>query len=159
MRTGRLAISRGFSAPEPQGEPARFAIIDPVEAPTPFETAPALEPTLGGALATVNARISALERLTRLCEAGALTVDEFLVEKAAILGHHPSDLSAPRASDAPPISFRAAESRRPKSRSLAGRLGWMLIPLGLVAGLGLSALSQPELTERGLDEAMRIIGV
>ncbi len=155
MRTGRLAISRGFSAPEPQGEPARFAIAPPVEAQA---AAAEPEPTLGDALATVNARIAALERLTRLREAGALTVDEFLVEKAAILGHRPSDLSGPRAPDAPPISFRPAESSRPKGRSLAGRLGWTLIPLGLVAGLGLSALSQPELTERALDEAMRIIG-
>lgn len=154
MRTGRLAISRGFSAPEPQGEPARFEIVESVEAAPPEP-----EPTLGDALATVNARIAALERLTRLCEAGALTVDEFLVEKAAILGYRQSDLSAPRAPDAPPISFHPAEPRRPKGRSLAGRLGWTLIPLGLVAGLGLSAMSQPELAGRALDEAMRIVGL
>ena len=117
------------------------------------------EPTLGDALAAVNARIVALERLTRLCEVGALTVDEFLVEKAAILGHRQSDLSIARAPDAPPISFHPAEPRRPKGRSLAGRLGWTLVPLGLVAGLALTAVSQPDLAARALDEAMRIVGL
>lgn len=159
MRTGRLAISRGFSAPEPHGEPARFALVPAVEqtAPPP-EPAPETEPTLTDALATVNARLAALERLARLCETGALTVDEFLVEKAAILGHRRSDLSGPQASDAPPISFHPVSRARPRGRSLAGRIGWALIPLGLVAGLGLSAFSQPDATARVFDEALRMIG-
>jgi len=152
MRTGRLAISRGFSAPEPHGEPARFALV-PSE---PTECPPA--PTPGDALATVNARLAALERLAALCEAGALTVDEFLAEKAAVLGHPPSALSGSRAYDAPPISFHPAARARPKGRSLAGRLGWALIPFGLVAGLALSAVSQPDATARAWDEALRMIG-
>ena len=47
---------------------------------------------------------------------------------------------------------------RPKGRSLAGRLGWALIPFGLVAGLALSAVSQPDATARAWDEALRMIG-
>jgi len=156
MRTGRLAISRGFSAPEPHGEPARFAMAPAVEAEP--EPSSELEPTLAGALATVNAHLAALERLTRLCEAGALTADEFLVEKAVILGHGQSNLSGPRAPDAPPISFYPANRARPQGRSLAGRLGWMLIPIGLVVGLGLSAFSQPDATARVWDETLRMIG-
>ena len=152
MRTGRLAISRGFSAPEPQGEPARFAPPPLAEAP-PNEARRA-EPTLGEALALVNVRLEALERR----EAGALTADEFLAEKAAILGHGPSNLAGPRAPDAPPIGFRPAHRDAPRGRSLAGRLGWMLIPAGLVAGLGLSAISQPDATARAWDEALRMIG-
>lgn len=153
MRTGRLAISRGFSAPEPQGEPARFAIVPAVE-----EAPPESEPTLADALGAVNARLAALERLTRLCEAGALTADEFLAEKAAILGYARSNLLGPGAHDAQPIGFQPAHRDAPRGRSLAGRLGWMLIPAGLVAGLGLSAISQPDATARAWDEALRMIG-
>ncbi len=105
---GRLAISRGFSPSEGPDEPARLALVPP-----PQPTAPILP--ADGALTVVHARLDALERLTRLCEAGALTIDEFLLEKAAILGHPRTNLAGSLAKDEPsaPISFMPAAPRRP----------------------------------------------
>jgi hypothetical protein len=141
MRMGRLAISRGFPSSETPDEPPPLALVASTEPPSPSLPA---DP-----LAAVQARLDALERLTRLCEAGALTVDEFLAEKAAILGHPPSNLAAPRAENGLPISFSPAAPRRPvRGRSLLGRLGWTILPLGLIGGAGLTALSQPEATLR-----------
>jgi len=152
MRMGRLAISRGFSSPELSDEPVLLALVAPAEPSAPLP--PANDP-----LTAVHARLEALERLTRLCEAGALTIDEFLIEKAAILGHPPSNLAAPRGEGEPPISFVSAAPRAPKrGKSLLGRLGWTILPLGLIGGLGLSALSQPEAAMRLSEEGLRLFG-
>jgi hypothetical protein len=152
MRMGRLAISRGFPSSEVPDEPALLALVAPVEPPASLQPDP--DP-----LAAVHARLDALERLTRLCEAGALTIDEFLVEKAAILGHLPSKLATPCPEGEPPISFVRSTPRAPKrGKSLLGRLGWAILPLGLISGLGLTALSQPEASMRLWEEGLRIFG-
>lgn len=149
MRMGRLSIARGFPSSDPSEEPVRLALV------------PAAEPPLSqqmvtDGLAAVHARLDALERLTRLCEAGALTIDEFLVEKAVILGHSRSALQEPRAEGEPPISFAPA---RPRGRSLLGRLGWTILPLGLAGGLGLAALTQPEAAAQIWQEGLRLFGL
>jgi len=38
-------------------------------------------------------------------------------------------------------------------------LSWRLVPIGLIAGLGLSYTSQPQETQRFFDDALRLIGV
>ena len=118
MRMGRLAIARGLASSDCSDEPVRLALVAPVE--------PAPAPQVAtDALAAVHARLEALERLTRLCEAGALTIDEFLTEKAAILGHPRSALTTPREEGEPPISFVPSAPRRTaRGKSLLGRLGW-----------------------------------
>ncbi|MGQ0660244.1 hypothetical protein [Sphingosinicella sp.] len=151
MRTGRLAISRGFPSAEGSGEAVQFPIVESAQSPAS---------QVAGAIAAANARLEALERLTRLCEAGALTIDEFLIEKAAILGYPCSDLVTPREEGEPPISFIPAAPRAPpRGRSLLGRLGWTIVPLGLVAGLGLSAFSQPDATALLWQESLRLFGL
>jgi len=152
MRMGRLAISRGFPSPDEAGEPACLALVEP--------TGPSAPRAATDAMAAVNARIEVLERLTRLCEAGALTVDEFLAEKAQVLGHPRSNLAG-SPDDAPaaaPISFTPAHARPKRGRSLLGRLGWFILPIGLVAGLGLTAVTQPELVAQGWQESLRLLG-
>src|SRR5436305_12454074 len=87
MRTGRLSISRGHQL---QGEPVAFPpqltlVPQPAEpSPAPvsvLEQAPPASPDYQ----LVHDRLSALERLTRLFEIGALSAEEFAAEKALIL--------------------------------------------------------------------------
>lgn len=143
MRTGKLAISRGHHWAEPaEARPAPLAIVPPAAEPVvdiQLEVAEAASVGL-----PVHERLDALERLVRLAEQGAFTPEEFAAEKALILGRAPAE---PAAAIAP---------RRP---SLLGRLlGWKLIPLGLIAGLGLSWFAQPDETRRVFEEALRLFG-
>ena len=79
MRTGRLSISRGHP-PQAAEEtpPPQLALVPPVAAPAP-----------AGNFDAVNERLSALERLVRLYEQGALTIEEFAAEKLLSLGEPP----------------------------------------------------------------------
>ena len=142
MRTGRLAISRGHHWAEPaEARPAPLTIVPPVPEPE-VEPESVEEPAPVGL--PVHERLDALERLVRLAEQGAFTPEEFAAEKALILGRAPAGLAA------------AIAPRRP---SLLGRLlGWKLIPLGLIAGLGLSWFTQPAETRRVFEEALRLFG-
>ena len=143
MRTGKLAIARGYQLAAP-AEPAPSHLVlvpgseaEPAAAPDP--------PSIG----QVGDRLSALERLTRLYEQGALSADEFLDEKAAILG---------RRADAP-VSF--SPSRPPSARgpSLLGRVfDWKLLLISLVVGLGFSFVTQPDTTLRLFDQVGRYFG-
>ena len=111
MRTGRLSISRGHQL---QGEPVAFPpqltlvpqSAEPSQAPvSALGQAPPASPDYQ----VVHDRLSALERLTRLFELGALSADEFAAEKALILAL-PADelmLSAPA-----PVGFVPAGPRR-----------------------------------------------
>ena len=151
MRNGRPAISRGFPSSESSEEPVRLAIVEPAAAAPP--------PIAAESLAAVNARIEALERLTSLCEAGALTVDEFMAEKAVILGHPRSNLAGTPGGPSGPISFQPAKAKTAPRRSLLGRLGWFILPLGLASGFGLAALTQPEAALQIWQEALRLFGL
>src|SRR5687767_8884091 len=124
MRTGKLSISRGRRADERPGP--RLSIV--ARAPA------APEPALSPEYRAVHDRLSALERLARLHDQGALTDEEFAAEKAAILGD-PNELVL----NEPLIPAEPAQGP-----SLLARLfGWRIIPVGLLAGLGLSYASQP----------------
>lgn len=175
MRTGKLNISRGHQLGEatistprlslvPCEEPAGPAPVSVAEREAPPVPAPAapVPQTMAPAPSSpdylvVHDRLTAIERLTRLRDQGALTVEEYAAEKAIVLGL-PADelvLHAPAPADWP-----AAPPPRPaRGPSLLARLfDWKLVPLALAAGLGLSYASQPQETLRFFDEALRLVG-
>ena len=135
MRTGRLSISRGHRQGEAGQESlAQLTLVPPAAGPVPVAA-----PDPPADLARVNARLSALERLVRLYEQGALSIEEFAAEKALILGEPQR---------AGPVHFVPAAPRR-RNPSLLGRmLRWPFLLLCLAAGLGLSFAAQPEATSR-----------
>lgn len=136
MRTGRLSISRGHRQGEEEQEPLALLSLVPPAA----EPAPVAVPASPTDLDRVNARLAALERLVRLYEQGALSIEEFAAEKALILG------APPRVG---PVHFVPAAPRQRRSPSLLGRmLRWPFLLLCLAAGIGLSFATQPEATSR-----------
>ena len=136
MRTGRLSISRGQRQGEAEQEPlALLSLVPPAVEPAPAAIATSLTD-----LDRVNGRLAALERLVRLYEQGALSIEEFAAEKALILG------APPRVG---PVHFVPAAPRQRRSPSLLGRiLSWPFLLLCLAAGIGLSFATQPEATNR-----------
>jgi hypothetical protein len=158
MRTGRLSIGRGHgdgALPLPAGPrlrlvPTETRLPKPGGASPPETPAPA---TLDYHL--VHDRLTALERLTRLHEQGALSAEEFTAEKGAIL-RLPAEELVLRAEAAPPSSARIEQPRGP---SLIGRLlNWRFLPVGMAAGLGLSWYAQPRETLALLEQAARYLG-
>jgi len=164
MRTGKLSISRGYltedgppAAPrltlvprEPAPAAAEpLAFVAPTPRPAPPKTKPAATP-VSPEFQPAHDRLVALERLARLAKQGALTPEEFALEKARILAH-PFVEPAPAAGP--------AFEPRPPTPSLAGRMfGWKFLPVTLAAGLGLSFATQPRETFRFFEEAMRLLG-
>jgi hypothetical protein len=136
MRTGRLNISRGHRQVETDDSPApHLALVPQAGEPAPVSPAPAAPD-----YQAVEARLTALERLVRLYELGALSLEEFAAEKALILGE-----SAP----VTPVHFVPQQPRRRHSPSLLGRMfSWWFLLLCLAAGIGLSFATQPEATGR-----------
>jgi len=132
MRSGKPAISRGHQL----AEPPHLALV-----PAPRTPAPPASPDYH----LVHDRLTALERLARLFEQGALSAEEFASEKALILGL-PADEYVLR--EAAPVHFVPAEPRKPqRGPSLVGRmLSWRFLAVSLVAGLCLSYASQPDAT-------------
>lgn len=148
MRTGRLSISRGHrQAGAEETPPPHLALVPRVTDPAPDcrrEPDPAPAPTLHA----VNERLNALERLVRLYEVGALTVEEFAAEKMLIMGE-PVRVA--------PVHF-VPVAPRPRSPSLLGRLlSWWFLPLCLAAGIGLSFATQPEATNRLISQVWHSI--
>jgi len=149
MRTGRLAISRGHQL----SEPPHLSLVPEAGAPR-VEPAPPASPDYH----LVHDRLTALERLTRLFELGALSAEEFAAEKMLILGL-PADELVLR--DAAPVHFVPAQPRAPRrGPSLVGRmLSWKFLLFSLVMGLGFSFAAQPDETIRFFDQALRSFGV
>ena len=136
MRTGRLSISRGLPPEVAEENPPHLALVPAAAEPAPGAPAEAAAPDYQ----RVNERLTALERLVRLYEQGALSIEEFAAEKLLILGDPPR---------AAPVHFVPAEPRRRRSPSLLGRmLSWPFLLLCLVAGIGFSFATQPEATTR-----------
>jgi hypothetical protein len=151
MRTGRLAIAKGYQlAASAEPAPPLLALVP--EADAPAAPAPNSGPAESPDLHKVQDRLSALERLTRLYEQGVLSADEFLDEKALILGR--------RIEEKGPVGFSPAQPRRPvPGPSLIGRmLNWKFLLLSLVIGLGFSFVTQPDATLRAFDQAVRYFG-
>jgi hypothetical protein len=141
MRTGKLAISRGH----PTSESPHLALVPADAAPAP----PRHD--------LVEHRLTSLERLTRLYEQGVLTADEFIDEKALILGRRAGD---PDHVPTAPVHFVPAAPRvRPPGPSLLGRmLGWRFLLFSLAVGLGFSFAVQPDTTTRFFTQILRALG-
>ena len=137
MRTGRLIISRGHQLEQ---------------APPPPRPAPQPQLPL---YPEIDERLTALERLARLFEQGALSPREFAAEKALILGRYgDEDVLEPLA----PASFVPARTQRRRPSLLGRLLGWKLIPLGLVAGLAFSFATQPVETTNFFNDLRGLAG-
>jgi hypothetical protein len=153
MRTGRLSISRGHRQAEADEIPPHLALVPPAAGPAPVpapEPPPQPQPSpVSPDYQAVNERLTALERLVRLYELGALSPEEFAAEKLLILG----DL--PRAA---PVHFVPAEPRRRRGPSLLGRIfSWQFLLLSLVAGIAFSFATQPEATSRFVTQLYRSV--
>ncbi|MEA3014893.1 MAG: hypothetical protein QOD42_3438 [Sphingomonadales bacterium] len=144
MRIGKLAISRGH----PSSEPPHLALVPARNEPAPEPAPPPHD--------LVEHRLTSLERLTRLYEQGVLTVDEFIEEKALILGRR----AANPVEGAAPVHFVPAAPRAPRrGPSLVGRmLGWRFALLSLVVGIGFSFAIQPDTTSRFFTQLWRALG-
>ncbi len=146
MRTGRLSISRGNRV-EPKADPVspHLALVQPQAEPAPAHHD------------LVDRRLTSLERLTRLYEQGVLTIDEFLAEKALILGRPPED---PDRVAAAPVHFVPAAPRTARrGPSLLGRmLGWRFLLFSLVVGIGFSFAIQPDTTGRFFSQLFHALG-
>ena len=146
MGEGRLSISRGRErdeapAPDPvrrlsivaRGDPSRLgrARVSPLYRP-------------------VNDRLAAIERLACLHRQGALSDEEFVAEKVALLRHDPEELvlNEPLLVHEPPEGASLLE----------GLFGWRLIPIGVFAGLVLSYLSQPRETVHFFGDVLSLFG-
>ena len=155
MRTGRLSISRGHELHGETGavtRAPRLAIVPASEPPAAPE-APA-EPVAPASADyhLVHDRLTALERLAKLLDQGVLSPDEFTAEKAVILAL-PADELVLREETFPAVR------PVPRGPSLASRLfTWKFLPVGVVAGLGLSFYAQPQETMRLFDQTWRLLG-
>jgi hypothetical protein len=159
MRTGRLSISRGHQLQgEPVAIPPQLKLV-----PQPAESGPApvsvLEqaPPASPDYHLVHDRLTSLERLTRLFELGALSLEEFAAEKALVLGLPADELVLRTLA---PVGFVPAGSRRPaRGPSLLGRmLSWKFLLFSLLAGLVFSYAAQPRETAHVFEQILRLFG-
>ena len=124
MRTGKLAISRGHEIGIRQA---------PVGEVRPVSFVPAEDP---GPLTMIHARLNALERLTRLVEQGAISLDEFKLEKSLILRLTGEELLLTQAA--------APKPAEPSPPLLTRLLGWRALLVVTALGTGLYFGFQPE---------------
>ena len=156
MRTGKLAISRGYQLPASTEEASPHLALVPRQDST-AEIEPVLPlPPASPDYQLVHDRLTALERLTRLFEHGALTAEEFAAEKMLILGRPSDELVL---CDAAPVSFSPTRPRGPRpGPSLVGRmLSWKFLLASLVIGFGFSFVAQPDATLQAFDQVARYL--
>lgn len=195
MRSGRFQISRGHQLREGLGSAPRLLIVpreDPKPRLAPVSVAelapppPAPPPAapVSPEYYAVHDRLSALERLARLRDEGALTAREYSTEKAKLLrppgdelvlrdsvadstapGLNGTDVHAAPSADSLTTDGAAAIDPVPwllrpaQGPALLDRISvWKVMGLGLVAGLILSYLSQPRETVRFLEDLFRLFG-
>ena len=95
----------------------------------------------------VDYRLAALERLSRLRDKGALSLDEFAAEKALVL-----------ALPAGELELVPEQIIRPRGPSLLGRLlGWKMLAAGAAAGLMFSYVTAPQDLLGLVDRASRLL--
>ncbi|MGZ8359370.1 MAG: hypothetical protein ACXWUX_02515 [Allosphingosinicella sp.] len=141
-----------------EAAPAPLSVAPIVATPVP-PPAPPLSPEYH----VVHDRLTALERLARLRDEGALTAREYAAEKALVLALPADELvlqeAAPRVPELAAEILPVAGSTLLQSPPLIDRFaGWKLLPLGLGAGLALSYASQPRETVRFLEDVFRLFG-
>ena len=133
-------ISRGVPAAEQAVPLARRPEPLPLPA-VPRQDGPASDIHL------VDYRLAALERLSRLRDKGALSLEEFAAEKALIL-----------ALPAGELELVPEQMIRPRGPSLLGRLfGWRMIAAGIGAGLIFSYVTAPQDLLGLVDRASRFL--
>lgn len=163
---------RGPRRPQPAPRPASFTPEgpspvrlrnsgdEPERARFPLEAAP--EPAVPAPASPeyhlVHDRLTAIERLKRLRDQGALTEEEFVAEKAIILSLPADELvlhvPAPQADET--ANSRPAANRNPP---LVRRLfGWRFLMLALGLALLSSYLTQPRETVRILQAGASLFG-
>ena len=147
MGEGRLSISRSRERDEtPAPDPVRRLSIvargDPASRLGRVRVSPLYRP--------VNDRLAALERLACLHRQGALSDEEFVAEKVALLRRDPEGLV---------LNEPLLDHEPPEGTSLLeGLFGWRLIPIGVFAGLVLSYLSQPRETVHFFGDVLSLFG-
>ena len=163
MRTGKLSISRGSQLPEAAAREPRLTLVPKAEVAPAAPAAPAapvehpVQPLPSSDYRLMHDRLTALERLARLHSQDLLSAEEFAAEKAMILSLPADELVLRQALPEPSAPPALPEAER--GPSLLGRmLSWRLVPIGLVAGLGLSFGAQPQETMRFFDHALSLIG-
>lgn len=126
MQARKLTISRGTASGGAAPRLVRAPSAPPPRRPEPPEPAADLH--------LVHHRLVALERLAALHEKGALSDEEFAAEKALVM-RVPAD----------ELVLAPETALPPRGPSLLGRLfDPKLIAAGIVAGLALSAYTQPQ---------------
>jgi hypothetical protein len=152
MPTGKLAISRGHGVGDPAVPKRRLSSADGASVARGSVPRSGCEAAVSVApeYKPVHDRLSALERLAKLRDLEILTEEEFLAEKAHILGHQAEELVLNE-------PLLATETVRGPSL-LARMLSWKFVPVGLAAGIALSYASQPSETMRFFDDALRLLG-
>ena len=152
MRTGRLSISRGHELARRDAPAALPAELRPTRAEPPCARP---EAVIVADYSALDERLSALERLARLFEHGALSAEEFAAEKALVLAYPVDELLL---HDKAPVGFVPAEPRAPRpGPSLVGRmLSARFLLLCVVCGLGFSFAVQPHETGRLFEQTLHL---
>jgi hypothetical protein len=144
MQGGKLMISRGVPAAEqavPLGRRPEPPAQTPLQPALPRNDGPASDIHL------VDYRLAALERLSRLRDRGALSLEEFAAEKALVL-----------ALPAGELELVPEQILRPRGPSLLGRLfGWKMLAAGAAAGLIFSYVTAPQDLMGLVDRASRLL--
>jgi hypothetical protein len=137
------------TGPEPQGKAAE-APATVSEPPVPVPASPEYF--------FVHDRLTAIERLTRLRDQGALSQEEYAAEKAIVLALPADELVL----HAPPPDEEGTALPWPRpdpGPPLVGRLfDWRIVPIALGAGLAFSYVTQPRETTRFLEAAFSLFG-
>lgn len=158
MRTGKLSISRGSEWQEnAHPVPRLVAVPSPAPAPepepepepvTPMEVRVCEPAPQSADYHLVHDRLTALERLIRLHEQGALSPEEFAAEKTIIL-RLPAEELVLREAPLPPVPLR------PRGPSLVGRMmDWKFLSLACAAGLAFSFATESKETMNFFDDAI-----
>jgi hypothetical protein len=144
MQGGKLMISRGVPAVEqavPLGRRPEPSVQAPLQPVSSRQDIPASDIHL------VDYRLAALERLSRLRDKGALSLEEFAAEKALVLALPTGEME-----------LAPEQIIRPRGPSLLSRLfGWRMLAMGAAAGLIFSYVTAPQDLLGLVDRASRLL--
>ena len=153
MQSKSHSISRGSERAERRTAEPKLSLVSRTKL-AEAEPRPAPEQVLPDER-RLTARLDALERLARLRSQDLLTAKEYASEKALLLGHSGEDQAIPQLRTV----AAAAPGDIEQGRSLVGQMfSWKFLPIGAVAGIGLSFGIQPQETMRFFDQALRLVG-
>ena len=147
MRTGSLRIGRGMERGE--SPPARLTVVESAAAaPAPAPESPAP----GGPPSSLQLRLEAYERLSRLHAAGELSDAEFDLEKALVRAAFGAP-AEPHAAGSPALAERR---RGPSLLARLFRPGFLVSATIVGAVIGLAG--SPHQATRLVEEGLRLFG-